>query len=138
MKSVPDPGVFSREALRRLMTANAGVLRSGEQLREAEHVLASWAAIVRPENVTDAADPGEHEDRNLLLAAQLLVAAARQRTGSVGAHYRADAISPRPARSPALPAAPALLVAPARSTPPAGVHGPRHAAASRPKQRISS
>ena len=116
------------------MTADAGVLRSGEQLREAEYVLASWAAVVRPGSVTDATDPREHEDRNLLLAAQLLVAAARQRTGSVGAHYRADAT----AAAPAVPAAPALLVAPARSTPPAGAHGHRPAAASRPKQRISS
>ena len=31
-----------------------------------------------------------HEDRNLLLAARLLVAAALNRTQSVGAHYRAD------------------------------------------------
>ena len=119
------------------MTADAGVLRSGEQLREAEYVLASWAAAVRPERATDAVDPGEHEDRNLLLAAQLLVAAARQRTGSVGAHYRADATAAAPAlpADTALPAAPALLVAPARSNPPAGAHGHRHAPA-RPKQRI--
>lgn len=85
-----DPGPFSRDALRRLMTAHAGVLRSGEQLREAGATLAAWAAVVRPESVTDAKDPGEHEDRNLLLAARLLVGAARNRTVSVGAHYRAD------------------------------------------------
>ena len=36
-------------------------------------------------------DPQDaHEDRNLLLAARLLVAAALNRTQSVGAHYRAD------------------------------------------------
>ena len=75
------------------MTANAGVMRSGEQLRAADAVLAAWAAVVRPERVTDAADPGEHEDRNLLLAARLLVAAALNRTESVGAHYRADTAS---------------------------------------------
>jgi L-aspartate oxidase len=72
------------------MTAHAGVLRSTEQLREAEATLAAWAAVVRPESVTDAEDPREHEDRNLLLAARLLVGAARNRTVSVGAHYRAD------------------------------------------------
>jgi L-aspartate oxidase len=72
------------------MTANVGVIRSGEQLREAETVLAAWADVVRPERVTDSVDPAEHEDRNLLLAAQLLVAAALNRTESVGAHYRAD------------------------------------------------
>lgn len=130
VKSEAGPVQFSRDALRRLMTGHAGVLRSGEQLREAEATLAAWAAVVRPGIVADAADPGEHEDRNLLLAAQLLVAAARQRTSSVGAHYRADA---EPAAT-----VPAVLAAPARSTPPAGTFGHRHAALSRPKQRISS
>ena len=85
-----DPGPFSRDALGRLMTAHAGVLRSGEQLREAEAALTAWAAVVRPEIVAEARCPREHEDRNLLLAARLLVAAARKRTVSVGAHYRAD------------------------------------------------
>jgi L-aspartate oxidase len=130
VKPEPLPGVFSRDALGRLMTANAGVLRSGERLREAEATLAAWAAVVRPGIVTNAGDPREHEDRNLLLAAQLLVAAARERTGSVGAHYRADAD--------AAAALPAVLAAPARSAPPVGTHSHRHAAASRPKQRISS
>jgi L-aspartate oxidase len=88
--SLPDPGPFSRDALGRLMTAHAGVLRSGEGLREAEAALSAWAAVVRPESVPVAGDPREFEDRNLLLAARLLVAAARKRTVSVGAHYRAD------------------------------------------------
>lgn len=85
----PD-GVFSRGALRRLMTVNAGVLRTGGQLREAGAALAAWAAVVRPDNVPDAEDPREHEDANLLLAAQLLVHAARERRTSLGAHYRDD------------------------------------------------
>lgn len=130
VKSMLGPGPFSRDALRRLMTSHAGVLRSGEQLREAEATLAAWAAVVRPEIVTNSGDPREHEDRNLLLAARLLVAAARKRTGSVGAHYRAEAVTAA--------ATPAVLTAPASSTPPPGSHGHRHAAASRPKQRISS
>ncbi|MET1021826.1 MAG: hypothetical protein ABWX69_06460, partial [Arthrobacter sp.] len=109
------------------MTTHAGVMRSGERLREAEATLAAWAAVVRPGIVKDAADQGEHEDRNLLLAAQLLVAAARQRTGSVGAHYRADADPPA-----------TVPAAPAGSTPPAGTYGHCHAALSRPEQRISS
>lgn len=128
-KTEAGPGPFSRDALGGLMTAHAGVLRSGGQLREAEATLAVWAAVVRPEIVTDAVDPSGHEDRNLLLAAQLLVAAARKRTGSVGAHYRADA------GTAALIAVPA---APGRSAPPAGTHSHRHAAVSRPKQRILS
>ncbi|TNB71495.1 FAD-binding protein [Arthrobacter sp. BB-1] len=81
---------FSREALRRLMTAKAGVLRSGELLREAGDTLGRWAAVVRPGAVSAGADTRLHEDRNLLLAAQLLVAAAQQRTKSLGAHYRSD------------------------------------------------
>ncbi|WP_314191124.1 L-aspartate oxidase [uncultured Arthrobacter sp.] len=84
------PGVFSRAALRRLMTAKAGVLRSGELLREAGAVLAGWAAVVRPDRVPGADEPRAHEDANLLLAAQLLVHAARERTDSLGAHYRDD------------------------------------------------
>jgi L-aspartate oxidase len=88
--SLAPDGVFSRGALRRLMTANAGVLRTGGQLREAGAALAAWAAVVRPDNVPDAEDPREHEDANLLLAAQLLVHAARERRTSLGAHYRDD------------------------------------------------
>ncbi|MBT2595764.1 FAD-binding protein [Arthrobacter sp. ISL-72] len=90
-ESVPGLEPFSRDALRRLMTAHAGVLRSGEQLQEAAATLAAWAAVIRPESFVGVTDPREFEDRNLLLAARLLVAAARQRTVSVGAHYRADA-----------------------------------------------
>lgn len=91
-EATPDPGPFSRGALRRLMTANAGVLRTGGQLREAGAALAAWAAVVRPEKVTEAEDPREHEDANLLLAAQLLVLAARERRTSLGAHYRDDSM----------------------------------------------
>lgn len=126
------PGPFSRDALGRLMTAHAGILRSGGQLREAEAVLSWWAAVVRPEEVTDAADLKAHEDRNLLLAARLLVAAARNRAFSVGAHYRADADHPE-----GTPLPPAVLAAPARSFPLAAPHAHRHAAI-RTKQRISS
>ncbi|MET3809092.1 FAD-binding protein [Arthrobacter sp. UYEF3] len=125
----PGPGPFSREALGRLMTGTAGVLRSGRHLREAEATLAAWAAVVRPESVTDALDPSAHEDANLLLAARLLVDAALDRTGSLGAHFRTDAAGG--AARQAVPAGPH------RSTP-AGTHSPRSAAAFRPKQRIPS
>lgn len=81
---------FSRDALRRLMTAKAGVLRQGGLLQEAAETLNGWAAVVRPESVPGGADEREHEDRNLLLAAQLLVAAAQTRLDSLGAHYRSD------------------------------------------------
>ncbi|MCD5343625.1 FAD-dependent oxidoreductase [Arthrobacter sp. AK04] len=81
---------FSRDALRRLMTAKAGVLRNGVLLQEAAETLGRWAAVVLPGTAAAGADPQEHEDRNLLLAAQLLVAAALERTASLGAHYRSD------------------------------------------------
>ncbi|MCX2746666.1 L-aspartate oxidase [Arthrobacter sp. MI7-26] len=87
---VPEP--FSRTALRRLMTAKAGVLRTGGLLREAAEALNAWVDVVLPENVPDSADSLMHEDANLLLAAQLLVQAAGARRGSLGAHYRRDAV----------------------------------------------
>ncbi|MGJ3188615.1 FAD-binding protein [Paenarthrobacter nitroguajacolicus] len=86
-------GVFSRGALRRLMTAKAGVLRTGSLLREAGTGLAAWAENVLPQNVPDSLNVREHEDSNLLLAAQLLVHAARERRESLGAHYRSDSLS---------------------------------------------
>lgn len=129
---------FSRDALRRLMTGAAGVMRTGAGLDAAAVRLAEWAT-----SGGDRAglDQSAHEDLNLLLAARLLVAAARNRTGSVGAHYRADADTPARRALPSAPAvlpAPAVLAAPAGATPAAGPHSQRHAAASRPKQRISS
>ena len=93
VKTEPDPGVFSRDALRRLMTSAAGVLRTGPELDAAAAQLAEWEKSV---GGTDVTDPRGHEDCNLLLAARLLVAAARKRTASVGAHYRADT-DPAPA-----------------------------------------
>ena len=121
------PVPFSRDALRRLMTGAAGVLRTGTELDAAAVRLAQWAASLAG---APGSDQGAHEDRNLLLAAQLLVAAARTRTVSVGAHFRSD--------NTAGAARPAVLVAPARSTSTAGKSGHRHASASRPKQRIST
>jgi L-aspartate oxidase len=126
-------GPFSRAALGRLMTAAAGVTRTGADLEAAALQLAQWAANLETANLETGGRAGlgqaAHEDRNLLLAAELLVVAALQRTHSVGAHYRADTAGA---------AHSAVLVAPARSTSTAGKPGHRHASASRPKQRISS
>ncbi|MDR6988819.1 L-aspartate oxidase [Paenarthrobacter nitroguajacolicus] len=84
---------FSRQALRRLMTAKAGVLRSGDLLAEAAEVLGEWEETVGPLSVPGSLDVREHEDSNLLLAAQLLVHAARKRRASLGAHYRSDGVA---------------------------------------------
>jgi L-aspartate oxidase len=83
---------FSRDALRRLMTSHAGVLRSKELLEEAAGILDRWAGVVLPDAGAAGRDgvPVELEDRNLLLAARLLVAAALARRDSLGAHYRSD------------------------------------------------
>jgi L-aspartate oxidase len=72
------------------MTAHAGVIRDGGLLREAGAVLGVWAADVVPLQAPDSLGVREHEDANLLLAAQLLVHAARERRESLGAHYRSD------------------------------------------------
>ena len=71
------------------MTSHAGVLRSGELLAEAARTLDRWAGVVHPADASPNG-PVPHEDRNLLLAARLLVAAALNRTASLGAHYRSD------------------------------------------------
>ncbi len=80
------------------MTSAAGVTRTGTELDAAAAQLAQWAAGPAAADLEAGVRTGHsawlcqdaHEDRNLLLAAELLVAAARQRTQSVGAHYRAD------------------------------------------------
>jgi L-aspartate oxidase len=74
------------------MTANAGVIRNGALLREAGAALGAWASAGDPANVPDSLDSREHEDANLLLAAQLLVHSARERRESLGAHYRSDSM----------------------------------------------
>ena len=80
-----DVEPFTREALQELMWADAGLVRDAEGLGRAASVLLSW----RNEDRTPATEC-EFEDENLLLVAQRLVDAALERTGSVGAHYRAD------------------------------------------------
>jgi L-aspartate oxidase len=80
------------------MTAAAGVTRTGADLDAAALQLAQWGTVLAAADLEAGVRAGHsawlcqdaHEDRNLLLAAELLVAAARQRTHSVGAHYRAD------------------------------------------------
>lgn len=81
---IPHPP-FSRRALQELMWADAGVSRDGTGLMRAARTLAAWRAEA-PTPVTIRA----HEDANLLQVAQLVVAAATARTGSVGSHLRTD------------------------------------------------
>ena len=77
---------FSRAALQDLMWENASLVRDEEGLTHAASVLASWRAQARSPRTER-----EYEDENLLLVAQHVVAAARARRASAGAHFRRDA-----------------------------------------------
>ncbi|WP_307859396.1 L-aspartate oxidase [Arthrobacter sunyaminii] len=84
---------FSRAALQELMSARAGVLRSADGLAAAAAQVARWQRDAAGSTVTNLMAPEVRvlEDANLLTCARLLLAAARRRTESVGAHYRTDA-----------------------------------------------
>ena len=78
------PG-FTRRALQELMWEHVGLVRDEEGLGHAASVIAHWLAKPR----TPVAEHG-YEDENLLLVAAEVVAAARARRQSVGAHFRTD------------------------------------------------
>lgn len=82
-------GPFSRPALHQLMWRHAGLVRNASGLTEARATLAEWAlqSAERPEEIDTVSAV---EDRNLLLLARAVVAAALQRTESLGAHARDD------------------------------------------------
>lgn len=81
----PGSPTFSRAALQELMWEDAGLVRDEAGLAHAAEVLADWTAQARTPHAE-----AEFEDENLLLVATRLVAAARQRRESVGAHFRSD------------------------------------------------
>lgn len=72
-----------RTSLQALMTEHAGVVRDAAGLAVAAKQLDAWSR-------TGDATAAELETNNLLLAARLVVHAARRRSDSMGAHYRAD------------------------------------------------
>jgi L-aspartate oxidase len=79
---------FSRRALQELMWEHAGLVRNAEGLGSAASVLDAWGAQTRTPRTEH-----EHENENLLLVGQQLVAAALERRESVGAHYRSDVLT---------------------------------------------
>jgi L-aspartate oxidase len=87
----------------------AGLVRNASGLTKAQATLAGWAmrSMVQPDG-TDTVSA--MEDRNLLLLARAVVAAALQRTESRGAHARDDhpAIDVTEARPISVTLAPAL------------------------------
>jgi L-aspartate oxidase len=95
LQSRPQPELvgsgFERGELRRLMAQHAGAFRTDAGLAVAAKQLAAWQPPAPSPTGTQA---DTFEKQNLLLAAQLLVAAARRRTQSVGAHYRSDESTP--------------------------------------------
>ena len=84
---------FSRPALQELLWDDAGLVRDEGGLGHAASVISTWRAQQRTP-VTEH----DFEDENLLLVAEHLVAAARARRESVGAHFRSDGT---PAEAPA-------------------------------------
>ena len=76
---------FTREALQELMWADAGLVRDERGLGRAASTLAAWATQPREPHTELAM-----ENENLLVVATAMVAAARARRGSVGAHWRSD------------------------------------------------
>lgn len=93
----PSPAAlppFTREALQRLMWADAGLVRDAHRLTHAASTLAAWTTRPR-----EPRTERELEDENLLLVATALVGAALARTNSLGAHWRSD--QPRFAADPA-------------------------------------
>jgi len=83
-EGLPAGGV-QIEHLQALMWSCAGPRRSRQSLEQAEHQLALWAEVM-PAATTDQ----EHELRDALLAARLMVAAALARRETRGAHRRLD------------------------------------------------
>lgn len=83
--AVPMTPPFSRDALQALMWDHAGLVRDERGLDHAAAILRAWQ---KSREVPRTAR--EREDANLLLVASRLVDAARARSGSVGAHFRAD------------------------------------------------
>ena len=80
-----DVPPFSRAALQELLWSDAGLVRDDAGLGHAASVLSVWRTQTRtPHTELD------YENENLLVVAEHLVAAARARRGSVGAHNRRD------------------------------------------------
>lgn len=79
----PSQSVVDRAALQQLMWEHAGLERSAAGLAAASARLDRWRA-------PDVHDRRSAEDRNLLDLARLTIAAALERTASVGSHFRTD------------------------------------------------
>ena len=93
--TAPTAPGFSREDLQELLWDEAGLVRDETGLGHAASVIAHW----REQHRTPVTER-DLEDENLLLVAEHLVAAARARRASVGAHFRSDDPTTAPPRNP--------------------------------------
>lgn len=75
-----------KRSLRKLMWERAGIIRCAESLREGKAALFSWRAIIGKQYLRRH----ELELKNMLMVADIIIASALARKGSVGAHYRSD------------------------------------------------
>jgi len=80
---VPDV----RDSLRSLMWRNAGIVRTGDDLAEADSLIAFWQSYVL-DKVFD--EPRAWELQNMLTVGRLMTEAALARTETRGVHHRSD------------------------------------------------
>jgi L-aspartate oxidase len=83
--AVPEAPPFNLPNLRSLMWDRVGIIRSGEDLRKAADILASWAGLL-----PQLSDRPSYELHNLVSCARLVTEAALLREESRGAHFRTD------------------------------------------------
>lgn len=77
-----------RNSLRSVIWRNAGIVRSGERLRETCDILDFWAHYTLDKTLNDVAG---WETQNELTVARLVAMSALERTESLGVHWRDDA-----------------------------------------------
>ncbi|MEU4272410.1 L-aspartate oxidase [Streptomyces sp. NPDC026092] len=82
----------TRVRIQRIMSANAGVLRSAESLGTAADALEALSLSATEDHFGKTAEPGVEswETTNLLCVARVLVAAALEREETRGCHWRED------------------------------------------------
>ena len=76
-----------RNSLKSLMWRAAGVLRDGEELREAAHTIDGWCQYALGRQL---ADPAGWELQNMLTLSRIMIRAALEREESRGVHQRID------------------------------------------------
>lgn len=91
-----------RDALRRLMTADAGIVRSDASLARASARIAQWRADIEQRHLAQPARLDWLELRNLAQVAELIVSAASARRESRGGHFNADWPAPLPSPLPSV------------------------------------